>query len=72
MMEALVVLASMLRRVRFLTVPGEKFPAADPRITLRPASCTLLLEMHPRTQYQAAPEVELLGSRTGITMTNHC
>ncbi|EIE20236.1 cytochrome P450 [Coccomyxa subellipsoidea C-169] len=72
MMEALVVLASMLRKVRFLTVPGERFPAADPRITLRPASCTLLLEMHPRIQYQAAPQVELMGSRTEITMTNDC
>lgn len=48
-MEALVVLATILKEVMFRTVPGERFPAADPRITLRPTSCLLLLERQPIT-----------------------
>ena len=47
MMEALVVLATILREVTFRTVPGERFPAADPRITLRPTACSVLLERQP-------------------------
>lgn len=67
MMEALVVLASMLQEVRFLTVPGEAFPVADPRITLRPASCTLLLERHPRSK--AASREQVMGTTVKIEAT---
>ncbi|CAK0782573.1 hypothetical protein CVIRNUC_005785 [Coccomyxa viridis] len=43
MMEALLVLAAILQRVQLRTVPGEGFPSADPRITLRPAKVPLFI-----------------------------
>ena len=43
MMEALLVLAAILQRVQLRTVPGEAFPSADPRITLRPAKVPLFI-----------------------------
>lgn len=44
MMEALLVLACMLRSVKLTNVPGNAFPIADPRITLRPSEVSLLVE----------------------------
>jgi cytochrome P450 len=44
MMEALLVLACILRKVQFRTVPGDAFPTADPRITLRPSKVSLLID----------------------------
>ena len=44
MMEALLVLACILRKVQFRTVPGDAFPTADPRITLRPSEFSLLID----------------------------
>ena len=43
MMEALLVLAAILQRVQLRTVPGEAFPSADPRITLRPGKVPLFI-----------------------------
>ncbi|PRW32625.1 cytochrome p450 isoform A [Chlorella sorokiniana] len=43
MMEAVLVLAAVLRSWRLEPLPGAKFPAAQPQITLRPAEVRLLL-----------------------------
>ncbi len=44
MLEAVVVLASVLQRFRLAPVPGAAFPAAEPRITLRPAAVELIVD----------------------------
>ncbi len=44
MLEAVVVLASVLQRFRLAPVPGAAFPAAEPRITLRPAAVDLIVD----------------------------
>jgi len=62
MMEALVVMANVLREFRISTVPGDRFPIADPRITLRPSSCFLLLDRQPKRQSQINAEAGLNGS----------
>jgi len=44
MMEALLVLACILQKVQLSPVPGNAFPSADPRITLRPSEVPLLID----------------------------
>ena len=44
MLESLLVLMCSLKSVRFRTVPGSRFPPADPRITLRPSAVPLIIE----------------------------
>ncbi len=44
MMEALIVLAAVLQRFEVLPLPGRQFPAAEPRITLRPGPVKLFLK----------------------------
>ncbi len=44
MLEAVVVLASVLQRFRLAPVPSAAFPAAEPRITLRPAAVDLIVD----------------------------
>ncbi|KAK9842342.1 hypothetical protein WJX81_007701 [Elliptochloris bilobata] len=44
MLEAVVVLASMLQRFRLSPLPGAAFPAAEPRITLRPSAVELIVD----------------------------
>ena len=44
MLEAVVVLASILQRFRLSPVPGAAFPAAEPRITLRPSAVELVVD----------------------------
>ncbi len=43
MMEAVLVLASILQRYELCRVPGAPFPLPDPSITLRPQSVRVLL-----------------------------
>lgn len=43
MMEAVLVLAAVLRSWRLQPLPGASFPDAQPQITLRPAEVRLLL-----------------------------
>ena len=44
MLEAVVILASILQRFRLSPLPGAAFPAAEPRITLRPAVVELVVD----------------------------
>ncbi len=44
MMEAMLLLACTLCKVKLRTVPGDAFPTADPRITLRPSEVPLLID----------------------------
>jgi hypothetical protein len=43
MMEAVLVLASVLQQYQLQPLPGAAFPEAQPQITLRPAAVRLLL-----------------------------
>lgn len=43
MMEAVLVLAAVLRHWRLEPLPGATFPAPQPQITLRPNAVRLLL-----------------------------
>ena len=43
MLEAVLVVASILQQYRLEPLPGAPFPAARPQITLRPDSVRLLL-----------------------------
>lgn len=72
MMEALVVMASVLREFRISTVPGDGFPVADPRITLRPSSCFLLLDRQPERQTQIDAEAGLNGSAPHSQCASNC
>ena len=44
MLEAVMVLASVLQRFKLSPVPGAASPAAEPRITLRPSAVELVVD----------------------------
>ena len=43
MTESVLVMAAILQRFSLHPLPGAAFPAADPRITLRPSTFDLVL-----------------------------
>lgn len=43
MVENVLVLAGILQQFQLRPLPGERFPAAEPRITLRPSRFDLVV-----------------------------